>query len=228
MRTLIYVPIIHSTADMGSLADVSVRSGFFDSGHNLWQKHSDTINGYWQAIESYFDYADFSGRETKIFQDGMFADGEMATKIINEGIRAGSKNSEIVARLIVKGARLIQTEDFKMVKDEYDAIQYIMKSKNAFAKIYHLLRYKALKPVLLSKRDRYISHRIAQTLGTNETGILFIGAYHYIINLLPDDISVIQLKQIEKIRKYQKAVRRTSKMKRPKFDKLAEYLVEKI
>jgi hypothetical protein len=50
MRTLIYVPIIHSIADMGSMGEELKRKSVSGLGENKWQKHTDTVNGYWDAI----------------------------------------------------------------------------------------------------------------------------------------------------------------------------------
>jgi len=227
MRTLIYVPIIHSYADMGSLGKELKRKSISGLGENKWQKHTDTVNGYWEAIESYFENIDIYIKGIKIYQDGMFVDGEMAMKIIGEGIKSGSKNSEIVSKLIDRGAILIKTEDFKMVKDEYDGLQSILKSKTNINKLFLLLRYKISKPIFLIRRDKFISCRIAETLGQNETGILFIGAYHHILKRLPKDITVIELKEIAKIRKYQKTMKSDSKIKTLQLKKLAEYLIKK-
>ena len=55
-------------------------------GENVWKKHTDTVNGYWDAIESYFENIDIYIKGTRIYQDGMFVDGEMAMKIIGEGV----------------------------------------------------------------------------------------------------------------------------------------------
>lgn len=227
MRTLIYVPIIHTSADMGSMGNELKRKYVSGFGENKWQKHAQTVNGYWDAIESYFENTDQPVPGIKIYQDGMFVDGEMAMKIINEGIRAGSKNSGIVSRLIGRGAILMMTEDFKMVKDEYDGLQAIIKSKNNLTKLFYALRYKMLKPLLLMRRDKYIAGRITGTLQPNETGILFIGAYHNIMKRLPKDIDVIELKKVEKIRKYQKTFQSNSKNKIRQCEQLAEYLIQK-
>ncbi|MCK9400015.1 MAG: hypothetical protein M0Q51_08505 [Bacteroidales bacterium] len=227
MRTLIYVPIIHSSADMGSLGKELKNKSVSELGENVWQKHTDTVNGYWDAIESYFENIDIYIKGIKIYQDGMFVDGEIAMKIINEGIKSGSKNFEIVSNLIDRGASLIKTEDFKMVKDEYDGLQSILKSKTNIKKLFLLLRYKVLKPIFLIRRDKFITGRIAETLGQNETGILFIGAYHNIMKRLPKDITVIELKEIAKIRKYQKAIQSDSKIKTLQLKQLTEYLIKK-
>jgi len=228
MRTLIYVPIIHSSADMGSLGKELILKSVSRLGENKWQKHINTVNGYWSVIESYFENIELCTKGTKIYQDGMFVDGEPAIKIINEGIKSVSKNSEIVSKLIGNGAILIKTEDFKMVKNEYDGLQSILKSKNNFQRLFLLLRYKILKPIFLLRRDKFIAGRIAETLGRNETGILFIGAFHKIVKKLPKDITVVQIKEIAKIRKYQKAILSNSKIKSQQLEQLIEYLIKKV
>ena len=227
MRTLIYVPIIHSVADMGSLGEELKRKSVSGLGENLWQKHVDAVKGYWEAIESYFENIDIYVKGIKIFQDGMFVDGEMGMKLIGDGVKSGSKNSEIVLKLINRGAILIKTEDFKMVKDEYDGLQLIIKSKSNVKKLIQLLRYKMLKPIFLRRRDRFIAETIDKTLEPNETGILFIGAYHNVMKRLPKDITVIELKEVAKIRKYQKTIQSRSKIKIHQLERLTEYMVKK-
>jgi len=227
MRTLIYVPIIHSVADMGSMGEELKRKSVSGLGENKWKTHTDTVNGYWDAIESYFENIEIYIKGTKIYQDGMFVDGEMALKLIGDGVKSGSKNSEIVSKLIKRGAILIKTEDFKMVKDEYDGLQNVVKSKTSIQKLFLLLKYKISKPVFLVRRDRFIAATIDKTLGQNETGILFIGAYHNIMKRLPKDITVIELKEIAKIRKYQRAIRSHSKKKALQLEQLAQYMVKR-
>jgi len=227
MRTLIYVPIIHSRADMGSLGKELNKKCASEFGEDVWQKHIDTVNGFWEAIEYYFDTIDIYIKGTKIYQDGMFVDGEIATKIIEESIKSGSKNYEIVLNLINRGAILIKTEDFKMVKDEYDGLQSIIKSKSNIKKLFLLLKYKILKPQLLNKRDKFIAGRIAETLGPYETGILFIGAYHNITKRLPKDITVIELKEIAKVREYQKGIQLHAMTKTQRFEQLTQYMIKR-
>lgn len=227
MRTLIYVPIIHSVADMGTLGEELKRKSVSGLGENLWQKHTDTVNGYWEAIESYFENIDLYVKGTKIYQDGMFVDGEIAMKLIGDGVKSGSKNSEIVLKLINRGAMLVKTEDFKMVKDEYDGLQLILKSKSNIKKIIQLVRYKMMKPILLRRRDRFIAATIDKTLEQDETGILFIGAYHKVMKKLSKDITVIELKEVAKIRKYQKTIQSRSKIKIDQLERLTQYMVKK-
>jgi len=226
MRNLIYVPIIHSTADLGSIANDLNRRGIADFGEEFWQNHIDTVNGFWEAISYYFDTIDIYIPGIKIYQDGMVADGEIAMKIIEESIKSGSKNYEIVQKLIEKGAEIIKTEDFKLVKRELISLQSITQAKSTFIKIIKLIIYKATKSRLLKKRDKYIAQRIADTLGPDETGILFIGAYHKILKKLPKDIHVIELKEIEKVRRFQKLLPYHN-VKEQEYEQLAQYLVKR-
>lgn len=227
MRTLIYVPIIHSIADMGSLGEELKRKSISGLGEDTWQKHTDTVTGYWEAIESYFDNIKIYIPGIKLYQDGMFVDGDMALKFLSEGIKAGSKNSEIMSKLIGRGAILMKTEDFKMVKDEYDGLQNVIKTKTTFKKLYMLLRYKFSKPLFLKRRDKFIAATIDETLGKNETGILFIGAYHNVMKRLPKDITLIELKEVAKVRKYQNTMQLHAKRKLPQLEYLSQYLVKK-
>lgn len=225
MRTLLYVPVIHSIADMGSLGEELQLTSASRIGEAKWQRHVETVNHYWENIEAFLERNVLDAGGMKVYQDGMFVDGEPAMKIIHEGIKSGSKNSELVLKLIIKGATLIRTEDFKMVKDEYDGLQQILKSKNNLAKLFCLFRFKMLKPIYLRRRDKFIARQIAQTLGENETGILFIGAYHHVNKRLPKDIKVIEFKQVKKVRMYQEMIQSNAAIKPEKYKSLLNYLL---
>ena len=80
---------------------------------------------------------------------------------------------------------------------------------------------------MLRRRDRFIAETIDETLGLNETGILFIGAYHQVMKWMPKDITVIELKEIAKIRKYQKAIQSRSKIKIQQLEPLTQYMIKK-
>ena len=93
MRKLIHVPCIHMSADLGSIAKQFDKRGIAGFGDEFWAKHKETISGFWDSIEKYFSKLDVNN--FKIYQDGMLADGEVAQKIIEDAIKAGSKNYEI-------------------------------------------------------------------------------------------------------------------------------------
>jgi len=225
MRTLLYVPIIHTSADLGSLAEDVDRRGLEKFGENMWRDHLRTIDGYWDALSLYFDSIKVSG--AKIFQDGMVADGEVGLHIIQEGEKAGSKNHRLVSKLLQRGAILMKTEDLALVKKERDRLLKIIRAKTTAEKIFGLFLYKLTKKALLRQRDVYIAQRIDLALQEGETSILFIGAYHNIKPGLSQDIKIKEIKEIRKIKDYQFLLPFYQKNKK-RFEDLSGYLISKI
>jgi len=226
MRNLIYVPIIHSSADLGSLSKDVNKKGIANLGKDVWEKHIKTIDGFWDAILHYF-YSIFEpDMKMKIYQDGMVADGEIGMKIVEQGIKSGSKNYELISMLITQGGVLVKTEDFQLVKKELDSFISLTKANSVLQKLIALLKYNLIKNILLNQRDKLIAKRIDDTLETDEIGIIFIGAFHKIKKKLPKDIQVIELKEISKVREYQKLLPFYHKYK-DKFEELAQYIVKK-
>lgn len=225
MKSLIYVPIIHTIADLGSLAKDVVKRGISDLGQDLWELHRKTVNGFWDAISCYFDSLDVSGM--KIYQDGMVAEGEVGQEIVEAGVKSGSKNYELVSRLIKRGAILVKTEDFKLVKEERDRLLSIIEAKSVIKKLLAFIKYKSVKNRLLNKRDKFIAGRINETLEEGERGVIFMGAYHDIKKRLPEDIQVKEIKDAEKVKEYHKLLPRYNKNKK-RFEELAKYLVSEI
>lgn len=225
MRTLFYVPVIHTSADLGSLAKGVSKRGIADLGGDAWKEHIETVGGFWDAIAYYIDSIDVSG--FKIYQDGMLAEGEVGQKIVEEGIRAGSKNYELVSRLLKRGAILVKTEDFKLVKEERDRLLAITQAKSITRKLIAVTNYKLIKNRLLTERDRFIAKRIDETLNQNEKGILFIGAYHDIKKKLPKDIHVMEVKDTEKVKEYHRLLPFYDK-NRERFKELGGYLISKV
>jgi hypothetical protein len=222
MRTLIYVPVIHTSADLGSIAEHIAKRGIADLGRELWEKHKRTVDGFWNAVSNYFDSMDVNG--VKIYQDGMVAEDEVGRKIAEDTAKAGSKNYQLILRLLERGAILVKTEDFTLVKKEYDRLRAITQAKSITTKLIAFAKYKLVKMILLSRRDTYIAGRIEQTLKANEEAILFIGAFHNIKKRLSKNIQIKEVKDAVKVRKYQKMLpfcHRNGK----RFDELADYLI---
>jgi hypothetical protein len=203
MRKLCLVPILHMSADMGSLASTLDETAKAEFGQEVWQKHKGAVSSFWDSIGQFFDAMNVKG--FKIYQDGMMADGADGLRIIREGISQGSKNFEIIGKLLERGAVLVKTEDLGLVKQEYVYIAKIAHSKSPKEKEVWSLRYKVAQGRLLRQRDDYIAKRIRDTLSEGETGILFIGAYHNILYRLPEDIQVVQVKDVATVREYHKA-----------------------
>jgi len=225
MRTLTYVPIIHTSADLGSLAKDVTKRGIAGLGEGVWEKHKGAVEKFWDIISDYFDSIDVSGM--KVYQDGMVADGEVGQRIVEEGVKSGSRNYELVARLLKRGAVLVKTEDFKLVKEERDRLLALTQAKSILQKLTAFIKYKLVKDRLLNKRDRFIAKKIDETLYHSEKGILFIGAYHDIKQKLPKDIQIREIKDTEKIKEYQNLLPFCNKRKE-RFEELGGYLISKV
>ena len=225
MRTLIYVPVIHTSADLGSLAKEVTKRGIADLGEEVWKGHIKTVEGFWDAISHYFNSIDVSGM--KIYQDGMIVAGEIGRKIVEETAKTGSRNYELVSSLLKRGAILVKTEVFELVKEERDRLLAITQAKSIAQKIIAFIKYKLIKNRLLNKRDDFIAKRIDETLNNGETGLVFIGAYHNLKEKLPKDIQIKEIKDVNKVREYQKLLPFYNKS-RERFEELGRYLISEI
>lgn len=225
MRTLIYVPIIHTPADLGSLAEHVKERGVMHLGEDIWEKHRKAVEGFWVAVTAYFASMNVAGM--KIYQDGMVAEGEVGHKIVEEGVKLGSKNYELLSMLLKNGAVLVKTEDFRFVKEERDRLVEITQAKSTLRKLIAFLKYKLVKNRLLNKRDEYIARRINETLNRDEKAIAFIGAYHDIKRYLPRGIIVIEVKAAKKVREYHSLLPFYNKNKK-RFERLGKYIAAKV
>ena len=176
MRTLIYVPIIHTNADLGSLSSEIAERGIAAVGKETWARHQETVAGFWRAVREYCDGIQAMG--VKIYQDGMVADGRLGRRIVEDTAAAGSPNYQLVLNLLDRGACLVKTEKFDLVKREYDKLMAMARAKTMGSRLIAVARYKLIKTILLRRRDAFIAGRIEETLQPGETGILFIGALH--------------------------------------------------
>jgi hypothetical protein len=225
VKKLYLVPIIHTSADMASLASALDEGATVGLGQELWQRHKQIVSRFWDSIVQFFDSLDVHG--FKVYQDGLVADGTDGLRIVKEGISRGSKNYEIIGKLLERRAVLVKTEDPPLVKQEHTYITKVAQSKSLREREAAVLRYKLAQGKLLKRRDDFIAKRIGETLGQGETGILFIGAYHDVLSRLPDDVHVNQIKDVAKVREYHKALA-NRRRHGWHFHQLAEYLISPV
>jgi len=181
MKKLLYVPIIHMEADLGSVAAIIDKRSSQMCGRERWDKHKETVSGFWDSIANYFGR--LSAYNLKIYQDGLMIDGKLGRKIIEEGASKGSKNHKIVLKLMEKGAKIMKTEDIHLLKKEYDSLIELSQTKSPIEKTLVYIGYKLRKNPLMEKRDKFMAERINETLQDEEVGVFFIGVYH---NVLPE------------------------------------------
>lgn len=181
-RHLIYVPVVHSEADMGSMASVISRRLRLRPEQR--RARQEKVARFWQQVRaSLLEMLDErpgdagSLSRVRIYQDGLPAAGELASRIARESAAKGSHNYNLVLELLERGATLEQTEDPGLLREEYSMLS--KRSRNA-----------RRASELLEMRDRFIADRINATLKEGETGVLFIGALHRLTEKLAPDIEV--------------------------------------
>ena len=192
MRKLIYVPVIHTEADMGSVAKALKEEYIKRYGLKRWDEHIEVINSMWQGIRQKIFDLGLDYNKTKVYQDGLpVCNKELA--IASDLAQAGNENFKIIFELVQRGAKLVGTEEPGLLLEEYSYIKAVTKIDNLEEKGKAVKNYEKIALDLLKRRDEYIAKRISKTLMEGETGILFIGMKHRVDEKLSRDIEVSYL-----------------------------------
>ena len=224
MRRLIYIQIIHTNTDLGSLAsNIEIKAKKAVEAAS-WRRHKSIVENYWAEIARYWQNKDVSG--FKIFQDGIPTNGTVGQKMVADLAKKGSINYKIVKQLTDKGAILTKTEDPDLLKEEYFLTKGLVARKSFLGGLFAFLRYKWRKGGLLDGRDNYIAKRIDESLQEGETGICFLGVYHRMLQKLSSNFTVVYLKDPQKIREYYQ--RLTSHSRDGEINRLGRWLVKPI
>ncbi len=227
VRKLIYVPILHTDVDLGSLAGTLTQQAKAVMGEGNWQRHQEVIRRYWQELASYWTRQEVAG--VKIYQDAMAVDGNVGAKIVTDLAAQGSINYVLLTQLLDRGAVLMQTENAALLREEYLLTKNLAQKTSLWGRMWGLLRYTTRTKQLLRQRDRSIGQRINESLREAETGICFLGASHQMLPYLAQDISVIALKDPQKVQAYQTYIQRfRSKQAQQAIVELGAYLMAPI
>jgi hypothetical protein len=189
MRKLIYIPIIHTEEDMGSMSGGMKQIYIRQYGTAKWKKHVKTVNEVWAGIKQKISNLELDYGRVKIYQDGLPLCG-METAIMEDVASRGSHNYIIIKELVKHGAVLIGTEDPKLLIEEYNFYKKIMEMPHIELRNEAMQKAKKRRDELLVERDKFIAGRIKDTIGANETGILFLGLEHEANKYIPADIKV--------------------------------------
>lgn len=191
-RRLIYIPILHTQQDMGSLAAAAKKAYVGKLGQKVWRHHVRAIDEMWVGIRTRISRLKLPYKRTYIYQDGL-PDCGKELEIIHHLAEQGSPNHLLVEWLVKRGAILVGTEDPHLLKQEYNWIKQILAASNNGQKKTLLKEYGKVAPELLKKRDLFIRERVNKTLLQGGVGLLFIGLLHRVDELLPADIQVSYL-----------------------------------
>ena len=180
-RSLIYVPVLHSAGDMGSLAGAIPRP----------TEYSAQVGRYWDAVEADFHAMGSQWQEVRVYQDGMpDTRPDIVARIVAD---VDSPNYRLLRWLASAGAVVTGTEDPVLLQEEYELLKASVTDEAARQ------AYAARAAGLLESRDRYIATRIDDTLPSAGTGVLFIGLQHEVARILPPDIQVTSLRSCHEL-----------------------------
>ena len=224
MKKLLYVPVIHEEADLGSVAAPAGKRSREFFGNARWERHKEIVTAFWDRLSDYFSNIDPTG--LRIYQDGLAAGGELGRKIIKEGAQRGSKNYQIVLDLIKRGGAVQKTEDIEILKKELERIFQVIRNESSDKKDSTPLEDRLEGDRLMEERDRFVAKTIGDTLKEGERGVLFMGAFHRVIRYLPDDVEILEVKNIQKVRDYFKFL--ISNHDEETFEKLAAYMASPV
>lgn len=190
MRQLLYLPIIHTSADLGSLASALEAESTRRMGQERWQRHQQTVARFWEAATCYF--LPLAGPHLKIYQDGLPVGGELGRRIVKQAGLRGSLNHQLLTRLLEAGAEVRATEDPRLLAREYELLHRAVEGRGG--------------ETLTAQRDRFIAAAINTTLREGELGLLLLGSSHNVMPYLDRDIAVMAVKGRERVNAYWRAL----------------------
>jgi hypothetical protein len=188
-RTLIYFPIVHTQADMGALKESVARATLEKEGRAGLARKTAAIDQIWTEIEAAIDALALSFDRVRLYQDGLPVCGR-EVEIVTELAQAGSRNQQLLLRLMAQGAVLMGTESGDLLVQEYQLARQSLTTRPPRAAGVAAIR-RALSAALLQRRDQFMAQRINETLKSGETGILFLGMLHSVERYLNADVKVI-------------------------------------
>jgi hypothetical protein len=201
-RRLIYIPIIHTETDMGSLGEPIRHAVLQKLGKHSLKRKTAFTSELWNRIEKKLEGMDLSFDKVRLYQDGLPVCGR-ESEIVSSLAGQGSLNHRILFRLMEKGATLTGTESSELLLKEYTRLkQNPARGLGLASPVSPASAGRAgtggdgssmeeSSEDLLWKRDRYIARRISETLQEGETGILFLGMLHSLEGMLDRDIQVL-------------------------------------
>ena len=189
-RTLFYVRTVHTQVELGTMGESVRRLTLQRLGADAWQRKARFLDDMWRSIAEVVDGLPLRYECVRVYQDGLPVCGK-ELKIVTDLAAAGSRNHQLLLRLREKGATIMGTESLELLMEEYDILKQFLAHGASSPATRLTAKQKTASGELLHKRDQFIAARINHTLGTGETGILFIGLLHAIERHLERDINVI-------------------------------------
>ena len=191
-RHLIDVPVLHSPADMGTMADDLEAAYIERFGRRHWDEYLALLEDFWQTVRAGLERLGLDYHRVDLYQDGLPVCGR-ELEIVEKTAATGSENHQLLLELMARGATLMGTEDPKLLLEEYRNVKTALKDGPGKACSPEQTRQASRYRETLSKRDAYIGRRIGHSLQPGRTGLLFLGMMHDVESFLPADIVVRRL-----------------------------------
>lgn len=188
-RLLLYIPIIHSHADMGAMARSVRRVSARKLGRDVWQRNASVIDEMWRGLRNTVEGWELPWDKVRLYQDGL-PRCEREVGIVTTLAQAGSPNHQLLLSLMSRGAVLMGTESPDLLVEEYRLAVEGLAAEDSDAAAASTTEREVRSRALLARRDRYIATRINDSLRPGEVGLLFIGMLHATERCLARDIRV--------------------------------------
>ena len=118
-RQLIWVPVIHTEADLGNMSE-SVKALYVQKmGRAKWEQHIRALRTFWSRLEEQIEALRLPYERVRLYQDGLPYCGREA-EIVRTLAEAGSLNCRLLLKLMERGARITGTESPELLLEEYD------------------------------------------------------------------------------------------------------------
>lgn len=189
LRKLIYIPIVHTEDDMGSMAEFVKKEYKRKYSRQQWNQHKKIVNDLWTETREKIFSLSVNWHKVRVYQDGLPVCGK-EQDIVKSLAEKGSLNHKLVIELQQKGAMIEGTENPELLLAEYNHIMKIAHAENIADRDRLIEKYSKVSAELLSKRDWFIADRINKTLKKGETGLLFLGLMHQANKLIEKNINV--------------------------------------
>ena len=185
-RLLMFIPILHTLADLGSLGE-AVRKTFLSKyGALMARRKEAALEKLWEEIRGIILGLGLDFSRVRLYQDGLPVCGR-EEEIVRDLAGRGSHNYRLLLELMAHGAALMGTESPELLLQEYDLAR---EAVAAAPRRPGPQGRPAAGATLLQARDRFIASRINATLSPGETALLFLGLLHAPEPYLDRDIQV--------------------------------------
>jgi hypothetical protein len=186
-RRLIWIRILHSPSDLGSVGKKLQQLYVQRTSHEDWDQHIRTVDDAWRRIRQVIEQLHLDYPAVRVYQDGL-PQCAYEMKIIQELAASGSQNHQILLDLAQRGATIVGTECPELLLEEYALVNQSLSRLLSADADQPSPEHEEQKKSVLERRDRFIAQRVDETLKPGEVGLIFLGLLHSLEQFLPPDI----------------------------------------